>query len=113
MNNSTFSLMNPFLINVPKTKQEKLEEWKISNKGFDEKQEVMCCKKCGSLHIDILGWYASIDNEKGAELYYECRDCGYEGTRVVKIKKITDDGTLVVDLVPQGLIGVTSSLPLW
>lgn len=51
-----------------------------------------------------------MDYERGVELYYLCKDCGYEGYRIVKVKDITDDGTLVVDLVPDGLIGVTSSL---
>lgn len=110
MDNSMFGIMNPFLINIPKTKEEKLEEWKRSNKGFNEKQEVMCCKKCGSRNIEITDYPATLDYERGVELPYICRDCGYEGYRIVKIKKITSDGTLVVDLVPDGLIGVTSSL---
>ena len=110
MDNSMFGLMNPFLINTPKTKEEKLEEWKKTNKGFNEQQEVLCCKKCGSRDVQILGYPTTLDYERGAELYYICRSCGYEGYRIVKIKTITEDGTLVVDLVPDGLIGVTSSL---
>ena len=70
----------------------------------------MCCKRCGSCNIEITDYPNTSDYERGVELHYICRDCGYEGYRIVKIKTITKDGTLVVDLVPDGLIGVTSSL---
>lgn len=55
------------------------------------------------------------DDEKGGELPYVCNYCGYEGSRVVRIKKFEpvngdpNNTRIVMDLVPDGLVGITGS----
>ncbi len=103
----------PFIF-TPKSREEKIEEARqsglIGNKGDHDfvgakyGQEIIC-KRCGSRNI-IVGEPFQEDFEKGIEIPYFCKDCKYEGTRVAKVKKVQDDGTLVVDLIPDGLIGL-------
>jgi ribosomal protein L40E len=104
----------PYILDMPKTKEEKVEEARrsglIGNKndqdfvGAKYGQEIVC-RRCGSKNV-IVGMPSGQDPEKGLEIPYYCRDCGYEGTRVARVKQITDDGTLIVDLIPDNLIGV-------
>lgn len=46
------------------------------------------------------------DFEKGIEIPYTCKRCGYNGSRIGRLRSIKDDGTLVMDLVPEILIGL-------
>ena len=111
----------PFILDTPKSREEKIEEARrsglIGNSHKDIKnvpgnEQVMCCKRCGSRKVDI-GLPITNDDEKGAELPYYCNNCGYSGTRVIRIKDIKQDengnNRLVVDLVPDGLVGITGS----
>ena len=103
----------PFIFN-PKTREEKIEEARQSGligkknnydfAGAKYGQEIIC-KRCGSRNI-LVGAPIGEDTEKGLEIPYFCKECGYKGKRVAKVKKITDDGTLVVDLIPDGLVGL-------
>lgn len=65
----------------------------------------LCCKNCGSLNVAVFSPYIK-DQEKGCEIPYRCKDCGYEGARVARVKDISDDGVLTVDLIPDGLVGL-------
>lgn len=103
----------PFIFN-PKTREEKIEEARQSEligkkndydfAGAKYGQEIVC-RNCGSHNVTV-GFPGVSDVEKGVEIPYFCRQCGYEGKRIARVKKITDDGTMVVDLVPENLIGV-------
>lgn len=103
----------PFIFN-PKSREDKIEEARqsglIGKKGDHDfvgakyGQEIIC-KRCGSRDI-IVGEPVVEDYEKGVEIFYRCQKCGYRGTRAAKIKKITADGTLIVDLIPDGLVGL-------
>ena len=103
----------PFIFN-PKTREEKIEEARQSGLigkngdhdfvGAKYGQEIVC-KRCGSRNIRVAE-PISKDLEKGVEIPYTCVSCGYQGTRVARVKNLTDDGTLVVDLIPDGLVGL-------
>ena len=103
----------PFIFN-PKSREDKIEEARQSGLigkrgdhdfvGAKYGQEIIC-KRCGSRNI-LVGEPTFKDYEKGVEIPYYCQKCGYEGIRVAKVKKIIEDGTLVVDLVPDGLVGL-------
>lgn len=103
----------PFIFNS-KSQEDKIEEARqsglIGKKGDHDfvgakyGQEIVC-KRCGSRDI-VVEFPVISDLEKGLEIPYTCRNCGYEGSRVAKAKKLTDDGTLVVDLIPDSLIGL-------
>jgi hypothetical protein len=103
----------PFIFNS-KSKEEKIEEARQSGLigkqgdhdfiGAKYGQEIVC-KRCGSRNV-LVHQPIVEDLEKGVEIPYTCKDCGYEGTRAAKVKKLTDDGTLIVDLIPESLIGV-------
>lgn len=103
----------PFIF-TPKSKEEKIEEARqsglIGSRGDHDfvgakyGQEIIC-KRCGSRDI-IVGPPVQNDSEKGVEIPYLCRKCGYEGTRVARVKDIQDNGTIVVDLIPDGLVGL-------
>ena len=103
----------PFLLNS-KSQEDKIEEARQSGLigkngnqdfvGAKYGQEIVC-RKCGSRNIAV-GLPVVTDLEKGLEIPYTCRYCGYEGTRVAKAKNIKDDGTLVVDLIPDSLVGL-------
>lgn len=107
----------PFILDSPKSQDEKIEEARRHGligtnhkdiKNVPENEQVMCCKRCGSRNV-VVGLPVVKDDEKGAELPYYCNNCDYFGTRVVRIKKI-ENGTIMVDLVPDGLIGITGSM---
>jgi len=111
----------PFILDAPKSREEKIEEARQSGligrshkdiKNVAPNEQVMCCKRCGSRNV-VVGMPITTDQEKGAELPYYCNQCGYEGTRVVRVKDVipNEDGSsrLVVDLVPDGLVGITGS----
>ena len=111
--NNLWSYGLPFIY-TPKTEEEKIEEAKASgllneNDTFiGASGQTFCCKNCGSLNVVV---YHPIwrDDEKGCEIPYHCRDCGYKGTRVAKIKNIQDGkngAALVIDLIPDGLVGI-------
>lgn len=114
MSNGLIGFGIPYIINAPKSKEEKIEEARRSGfigshgdrdfVGAKYGQEIVC-KHCGSRNI-LVGQPITKDNDKGIEIPYLCKDCGYEGSRVARAKKVTEDGTLVVDLIPDGLIGV-------
>ena len=103
----------PFIF-TPKSREEKVEEARqsglIGNRGDRDfvgakfGQEIVC-RRCGSRKI-LVGNPILIDNEKGAEIPYVCRDCGYEGSRVARIKGISNEGVLQVDLIPDSLVGL-------
>jgi len=111
----------PFILDVPKSREEKIEEARQSGligkshkdiKNVTPNEQVMCCKRCGSRNV-VVGMLGKDDDEKGAELPYYCNNCGYSGTRVVRIKKVEQNedgsGRVIVDLVPDGLVGITGS----
>jgi hypothetical protein len=112
----------PFILDAPKSREEKIEEARRSGyirsnnpKDINTNREQLCCKRCGSLNI-VVGSPIIADEEKGGELPYMCNDCGYTGTRVIRVKNVIpskDDPNkvkLVADLVPEGLVGITGSL---
>jgi len=104
----------PFILEQQKTKEERIEEARRSGLigkrndqdfvGAKYGQEIIC-KRCGSRNIAV-GFPIVKDEEKGIEIPYFCQSCGYEGTRVGRVKNLSDDGTLSVDLIPDGLIGI-------
>lgn len=103
----------PFIF-TPKSREEKIEEARqsglIGNKGDRDfigakyGQEIVC-KRCGSRNIVVMPPIQD-DFEKGVEIPYYCKKCGYEGTRVARVKRMEENGTLVVDLIPDGLVGL-------
>lgn len=103
----------PLILN-PMTKEEKIEMARQSGligkkhdhdfAGAKYGQEIVC-RNCGSRNI-VVGMPMQQDLEKGVEIPYVCRECGYEGIRVARVKAINPDGTLVVDLIPDILIGI-------
>lgn len=112
----------PFILDPPKSREEKIEEARRSGfigkthkdiKNVAPNEQVMYCKRCGSLNV-LVGSPIMNEEDKGAEIPYVCRDCGFEGTRVARIKNIVngDNGNLrlVADLVPDGLIGITGNM---
>lgn len=112
----------PFILNSPKSREEKIEEARRSGyitsndpRSINSRREQLCCKKCGSLNV-VVGTPIIPDDEKGGELPYLCKECGYTGTRVIRVKSIEPDSKnnknvrLVVDLVPDGLVGITGSM---
>ena len=103
----------PFIF-TPKSREEKIEEARqsglIGDKGDHDfvgakYGQSFVCKKCGSCNV-VLGSPEVSDYEKGIEIPYWCSDCGYIGTRVGRFKAFEDDGTLVIDLIPDGLVGL-------
>lgn len=109
----------PFLY-FPKSEEEKIEEARRSGyiksndpHDINPNREQLCCKACGSLNVSV-GNPIYLDDEKGIEIPYLCLNCGYVGSRVAQIKDIedgSDGGTrLIVDLVPNGLVGIAGSL---
>ena len=90
-----------------KSKEEKIEEARRSGL-LNNKKEVLCCKKCGSLRIQVMTPLID-DAEKGAQLPYTCMDCGYDGIANLKILNIDEKGVLQTELIPQGLVGVVGS----
>lgn len=104
----------PFILDMPKSKEEKIEEARRSGLigtrterdfvGAKYGQEIVC-KRCGSRNI-LVEMPIVVDEEKGIEIPYYCKACGYSGSRVAKLKNITDEGTMVVDLIPDGLVGL-------
>ena len=108
----------------PKSREEKIEEARQSGLigprgdqdfvGAKYGQEIVC-RRCGSRNI-LVGRPTKIDDEKGMEIPYYCRQCEYEGTRVAKARGVAEDGTLIVDLIPDTLIGLEgygSALGRW
>ena len=104
----------PFILDAPKSREEKIEEARqsglIGKRGPKDlvgapQGQQMCCKKCGSRNVQILSFDVT-DLEKGCEILYYCNNCGYEGTRVAKVRTVKEDQTVVVDLVPDGLVGL-------
>lgn len=104
----------PFIMDIPKSREEKIEEARRSGligKRHDQDfagakygQEIVC-RNCGSRNV-VVGQPLHRDLEKGIEIPYYCNQCGYEGIRVAKIKGLSDDGVLDVDLIPDQLIGL-------
>lgn len=110
----------PFLY-FPKSEEEKIEEARRSGyirsndpNDINPDREQLCCKACGSLRV-LPNDPIYTDDEKGIEISYVCYDCGYVGSRAARIKSIDDapDGgcCLVVDLVPDGLVGIAGTIP--
>lgn len=107
------SFENAYSLLMPRTKEEKIEEARRSGLiGKSEKDikdvpgnpQRLYCKRCGS--PNVICFSPNVDDvEKGGILPYQCKDCGYEGTRGIRIVTF-DDKTMVVDLLPDGLIGV-------
>lgn len=103
----------PFILQN-KTREEKIEEARQSGLigprgdrdfvGAKYGQELVC-KRCGSRNV-IVGYPIVKDQEKGMEIPYECQNCGYEGTRGARAKGVAENGALMVDLIPDGLIGL-------
>lgn len=97
----------PFIFN-PKSKEEKIEEARqlglINENGVPQNQQVIC-QRCGSSNV-IIALPKQDDFEKGVEIPYFCKNCGYEGKRVGKLKTVKNDGTLVMDLIPDQLVGL-------
>lgn len=110
----------PYIINAPKSIEEKIEEARRSGyinsnnpNDINSNREQLCCQACGSLKVSP-GTLIYLDDAKGVEIPYLCLNCGYVGTRVAHIKNLVsaDDGgqCLVVDLVPDGLVGIAGTL---
>lgn len=103
----------PLIINSTMTREERIEEARKSGligkkhdhdfAGAKYGQEIVC-RKCGSRDI-VVETPVQEDLEKGVEIPYVCRTCGYEGVRVGKVKAIRDN-ILVIDLIPDILIGL-------
>ena len=104
----------PFLINSTKSRDEKIEEARKSGLIKNEydlrgpNAQVFCCRFCGSKNLAV-GMPDASDFDKGMQVPYICKDCGYEGLIPVKVRKV-ENGTLEVDVIPDGLIGVVSHL---
>ena len=110
----------PFILDVPKSREEKIEEARrsglIGDRGPKDlagalQGQQMCCKKCGSRNVQLLSFDVT-DLEKGCEILYYCNNCGYEGTRAAKVRTVKEDQTVVVDLVPDGLVMILLGLEL-
>lgn len=119
MENNLLGFGLPFLY-LPKSREEKIEEAYRSGyiksynpDDINSNRERLCCKACGSLNV-IPGEPIYVDNDKGVEIPYLCLDCDYIGSRAARIKSFDDapDGgiCLMVDLVPDGLVGVTGMM---
>ena len=97
------------------SREEKIEEARRSGLIKNEhdlkgpKAIHLCCKNCGSDRIQV-GTPGINDDEKGCEIPYYCTECGYHGLAPAKIKGISQDGTLSVDLIPDGLVGVVGHM---
>lgn len=120
MINSLTGFGIPFIWQQPKSKEEKIEEARRSGyiksnnpNDINPNREQLCCKACGSLRV-LVGDPTFLDDEKGMEIPYICDDCGYIGTRVARFVNIEDIGNgeqrLVLDLVPDGLVGIAGTL---
>ena len=84
----------PYIIDSPKSKEEKIEEARrsglIGDRGPKDlagalQGQQMCCKRCGSRNVKLLSFDVT-DLEKGCEIFYYCKNCGYEGTRAAKVR---------------------------
>lgn len=104
----------PYIIDSPKSREDKIEEARRSGLIGDQgpkdlmgalRGQQMCCKRCGSRNVKLLSFDVT-DLEKGCEIFYYCKNCGYEGTRAAKVRTVKEDQTVVVDLVPDGLVGL-------
>ncbi len=104
----------PYYIPAPLSQEERIEEARRSGLIRDLKNldgpnaEVFCCKRCGSTNV-IVGYPEIDDDEKGAELPYYCNNCDYSGYRMVRITGMDEEGTLKVQLIPDGLVGLTGT----
>lgn len=112
----------PFIINTPKSREEKIEEARNSGlignspkdiKDVPQNEQRIRCQYCGSLNVSV-GFPETDDLEKGAKIPYVCIDCGYEGVRFARIKgfkKIpgSENSRVIVDLIPDSLLGITGS----
>jgi len=97
----------------PKSKEDKLEEARAAElidmrNRLNSNTQVFCCKKCGSENL-VVRMPSFTDQEKGCLIPYICRDCGYEDEAVARVKNLTDNGVLEVDIIPDGLIGVINN----
>ena len=110
----------PYIINAPKSVEEKIEEARRSGyinsnnpNDINSNREQLCCRACGSLKVSP-GTPIYLDDTKGVEIPYLCLNCGYVGTRAACIRNLVpaDDGgdCLVVDLIPDGLVGIAGTL---
>lgn len=104
----------PYIIDSPKNREDKIEEARrsglIGDRGPKDlagalQGQQMCCKRCGSRNVKLLSFDVT-DLQKGCEIFYYCNSCGYEGTRAAKVRTVKEDQTVVVDLVPDGLVGL-------
>lgn len=101
----------PFIMDTPKSREESLEEARKSGLIKSEKDlrgpnaPEFCCKACGSKNL-VVGMPTALDTDKGVELPYICKDCGYEGMANIRIRNF--EGTkIIADIIPDGLVGVT------